>query len=654
MSTYATIFENLDMDRERAREEIKGRLREYVESITERSKGANMYVCPLCGSGTGPNGTGAFSIKDESWHCFSCEEGGDIFDLIGKYENLAEYSEQLTKAGEFFGIEVNSRASRQDNPTERRKQPKNGQSKPVEAQTQDFTDFFIQANKDLDKTSYHRGISKATLDRFQVGYVACWRHPKAPNAPASPRLIIPTSKESYLARDTRSDIPEEQKPYAKSKAGKTHIFNIQALQTAKKPIFVVEGEIDALSVIDAGGEAIGLGSVSMVKHFLQILEANKPAQPLILALDADQRGKEAQAYLETGLKALEVPFYAFNPAKGYKDANEALQANREAFTQAIGQGEKCQLNEYLAECNAHNMFDGFADAAAEFARTSAISTGFVNLDRLLDGGLYPGLYIAGAITSLGKTTFVLQMADVIAGAGHDVLIFSLEMSKYELMAKSLSRLSMQAAEKGWQISQGRTAREILCGEWCRHDVPPEFPTEVYKLLDLYEPVARNVYIVEGSFTMDVDIVCKRVKRHIQLTGKKPVVVVDYLQILAPLSERSTDKQNVDRSVVELKRLSRDCKLPVIAVSSFNRESYTVKASMAAFKESGAIEYTSDVLIAMQLADLKDNPKSEDIAEAKQRNPREIELAVIKNRHGKCGEARFRYYPKFNLFEENLE
>ena len=97
------------MDRETAREQLKGNLRSYVEQITHKSKGANMYVCPLCGSGEGHNGTGAFSIKDgTSWKCFSCNKGGDIFDLIGEYEGIADYTEQLKRAGEIFGITIDS------------------------------------------------------------------------------------------------------------------------------------------------------------------------------------------------------------------------------------------------------------------------------------------------------------------------------------------------------------------------------------------------------------------------------------------------------------------------------------------------------------------------------------------------------------------
>ena len=60
--------------------------------------------------------------------------------------------------------------------------------------------------------------------------------------------------------------------------------------------------------------------------------------------------------------------------------------------------------------------------------------GVCALDRALDGGLYEGLYIVGAISSLGKTTLVTQIGDQIASGGQDVLVFSLEMARAELMA----------------------------------------------------------------------------------------------------------------------------------------------------------------------------------------------------------------------------
>lgn len=646
------------MDRQEAREKLKGQLRAYVESITKKSKGANMYVCPLCGSGTGSHSTGAFSIKDgTSWKCFSCNEGGDIFDLIGKYEGIADHSEQLKRAGELFGISIDPyRATAQEDFREYQNYTKNEQYTHSSIHTTDYTQFFLQANKDIEKTSYHRGLSIETLNRFKIGYVESWRHPKAPNAPASPRLIIPTSKESYLARDTREHIPEEQKPYSKSKVGSIHIFNAKALQTATKPIFIVEGELDALSIIEVGGEAVALGTTTKVKSLLELLKTKKPEQPLIISLDNDEAGEKAYKELSEGLQGLNIPFYRLNPAGEYKDANEALQGNREALTIAVEEAEHLQDEEaqaqreaYLKNSTAHYL-QSFVNGIADSVDTPYIPTGFSKLDSVLDGGLYEGLYIVGAISSLGKTTIITQIADQIAQAGTDVLIFSLEMARAEIMAKSISRHTLQSVLKsGGDIRNAKTARGITTGKRYIDYSQTERDLINSSIME-YSKYAQNIYISEGVGDIGAEQIRETVKKHILFTGKTPVVIIDYLQILAPYSERATDKQNTDKAVMELKRISRDYKTPVIGISSFNRANYKEAVTMEAFKESGAIEYSSDILIGLQLKGA--GKKDFDANEAKRKDPREIELVILKNRNGRTGDSlSFNFYPLFNYFEE---
>ena len=139
------------------------------------------------------------------------------------------------------------------------------------------------------------------------------------------------------------------------------------------------------------------------------------------------------------------------------------------------------------------------------------------------------------------------------------------------------------------------------------------------------------------------------REHILFTGNAPVVVIDYLQIMAPNNDRATDKQNTDKAVLELKRLSRDLYTPVIAVSSFNRASYQGAVAMEAFKESGAIEYSSDVLIGLQFAGAG---KDLDLNEARRKDPREIELVILKSRNGRTGDKLgYYYHPLFNYYEE---
>lgn len=657
------------MERQDAREQLKGYLRNYVESVTQKSKGANLYVCPLCGSGTGKSGTGAFSIKNgTSWKCFSCNAGGDIFDLYGAINGTADHNEQLRGLSELYGVQVASyRSTAQEdfspeyqNPTKNERYTHNSIHTSVytQAEAEDYTDFFLQANKAVEQTDYwkKRGLSKETVDRFKLGYVAEWRHPKAPKAPTSPRLIIPTGKGSYLARDTREEVPAEQKPYSKSKVGSIQLFNKRALQTATKPIFIVEGELDALSIIEVGGEAVALGTTTKSKALVELLKAQAPAQALIIALDNDEAGQRASRELTEGLQELNIPCYSFNPCGEYKDANEALQRDREAFTIAVAEAEHLQDEEEQAKREAYlknstaNYLQSFINGIADSVDTPYIPTGFKKLDSVLDGGLYEGLYIVGAISSLGKTTIITQIADQIARAGTDVLIFSLEMARAEIMAKSISRHTLQSVlATGGDIRNAKTARGITTGK--RYiDYSQTERDLINNAIMEYSQYAQNIYISEGVGDIGAEQIRQTVAQHILYTGKTPVVIIDYLQILAPYSERATDKQNTDKAVMELKRISRDYKTPVIGISSFNRANYKEAVTMEAFKESGAIEYSSDILIGLQLKGA--GKKEFDANEAKRKDPREIELVILKNRNGRTGDSlSFNFYPLFNYFEE---
>ena len=146
------------------------------------------------------------------------------------------------------------------------------------------------------------------------------------------------------------------------------------------------------------------------------------------------------------------------------------------------------------------------------------------------------------------------------------------------------------------------------------------------------------------------------------------MLIDYLQILAPHNDRSTDKQNTDKAVLELKRLSRDYSIPIIGVSSFNRENYTTPVNMTSFKESGAVEYSSDVLIGLQYegmdwaedeADKARLKRVRDlmnrvIKDGKEGKQQKIQLKVLKNRNGSKGETVINFWPLFNHFEDKSQ
>ena len=649
--------------------DLKPFLKDYAERALTKSKGG-LYNCPICGSGTGPNKDGALGIYDngQRWKCQSikCGQGGDIFDLYAAF-NDCTLNEATKAIIALYG-------SAPQPPARNYLSQKSVEGKPIDtAKIDRFIDSSAALLEASPGASYlqGRGFTLDTMRRFKLGY-----SPDEYNKPLKQRLpsiVIPYPGASYYI--TR---PVNDKAYDKPKtaeAGTEPLFNAQALYSGAGAVFVVESQLCAISIEQAGGAAVALGN-SGKGRLLQQLKDKPTTAALIICLDNDEPGRKAQQEMAAALEGMGVFYLQANIAGAHKDPNEALQHDagelRRAISAAIMDAGKARQAEAMEAAAAYQQesaagyIDQFFNGVADSVNTPAIPTGFIGLDKLLEGGLYEGLYIIGAISSLGKTTYVLQMADQIAAAGHDVIVFSLEMARAELMAKSISRLTFKLTQ---QRRNAKTTRGITTGKRYAGYSDAEMQLIEKAREEYREKISPRVWIREGIGDLGVEQIRAAVERHINLTGRKPVIVIDYLQILAPYDIRATDKQNTDKAVLELKRISRDHKIPVIGISSFNRDNYTAPVNMAAFKESGAIEYSSDVLIGLQYqgmdyqegeADgarqkrirklIKDNEQAARKGEGVQ-----IQLQILKNRNGGKGVSDpLIFYPMFNIFQEYPE
>lgn len=656
------------MNRDQAKDYINQQKPDFLPRASKKG-----YICPKCGQGS-THGVGITKDpKSGRYHCFGgCELHADVIELYGLANGITSFPEQLNGAAAYFNVPLDDysyprRTTAREDFAPAPPAPAQNQNQPETEQSEDYTDFFLQAHRAIDQTDYHRGLTRSTLDRFNVGYAPSWKHPKAPNMEASPRLIVPTSERSYLARYAGAGnyINYRGQVENKSKVGKVHIFNAEALRQASRPVFIVEGEIDAMSIVDVGGEAVGLGSISNVKRLLEIIKGLSALPALIVVPDNDKNGtgQKAAAELTASLTELGATAILYNLAGDHHDVNDRLMHDRSGLAAAVSEitaealravaEEKAKkAREYREKNAASSYLQDFLNGIAESASTPATPTGFPALDQALDGGLYAGLYTIGAISSLGKTTLALQMADNIASSGKDVLIFSLEMARAELMAKSISRHTLQEIMRTGapNTNNAKTTRGIMDGK--RYAKYSRDERELIKTAtEAYGQYADHLYILEGIGNIGAAEIRKAVEEHRQATGQTPIIIVDYLQILAPADVRATDKQNTDKAVLELKRISRDFKTPVIAISSLNRENYAAKINMTAFKESGAIEYSADCLIGLQYAGA--GSKNFDAEEAATKSPREIEAVILKQRNGRKGDIiPLSYYPMFNYFSES--
>ncbi len=270
-------------------------------------------------------------------------------------------------------------------------------------------------------------------------------------------------------------------------------------------------------------------------------------------------------------------------------------------------------------------------------------TGFSNIDSHVS--FYPGLYVLGAISSLGKTTFIHQMADQLVRAGEHVLFFSLEQTCLELVTKGISRL-MASKNINFAVSSIDIRRGVE-------------NEAIVNATNEYASFTEHEILLECSFATKIGDIINTVEKYIQETSVLPVVIVDYLQVICPSDPRQQTKDAVDTHVRALKKLQKDHDLVVLLVSSLNRQNYLTPIDYESFKESGGIEYTADVIWGLQLQVINDDifdkeaklkQKREKVKAAKRAVPRDIEFVCLKNRYGESNySCRFHYYAQFDYF-----
>ena len=667
------------MNKEQARETLKGNLPAYVMKYN----GVDVNATPLrCYNEQCNKEHGMFYDAElQQEVCPDCGAHYDIFDFIRINNGLANNDEAFKKACEIYGIQVDEDA--EEVPAYNDNAGVDVTLNPLEQDKNDRAEYFRVCNtflfngidkRGMDYLKKHR-IGDETIKKFQLGF------DPTGGVNNEPAIIIPADY-LYVARGINSDT---EIIYYHEQINASTIFNIRAL-AIDAPIFIVKDVFDIISCAELETQAVALGSVDNVNQLLKFFDEHegiRPKFPLKISMNNDVEGYKASEQLLRELSNRNIPAHEVNIASDYNNVSEALCVDRETLRSSLEQvfkhakpvEESRKDRDIYLRSSGLGRMQSFRCKAERNRYIAPVKTGFTKFDETLGGGLFSGLYIIGAISSLGKSAFALQIADNIAkNDGKDVLFFALEMSPEELIARSISRETYEGVNKEDSPEEiARTTREILNGQ--NYD---NFSEEAKRAIEeayaSYEKYGENIFFINKKIrpyeegTQDnsistVEDIREAVQHHVNVMNCTPVVIVDYLQLLGSSSGNGAGRLTVEENVVALKKLSRDFNTPVIVISSLNRASYDKEIAFEAFRESSSIEYSCDLLIGLQF-ERPEDPEGEesgkgkkgkakfDINEAKRKDVRELEAVILKNRNGVTGgKCKFSFNAKYNRFDE---
>ena len=274
-------------------------------------------------------------------------------------------------------------------------------------------------------------------------------------------------------------------------------------------------------------------------------------------------------------------------------------------------------------------------AAFEHGDNRIVKTGFTYLDNIT-GGFRPGtVNIIAARPGMGKTALVLNIATNVAGMySKPVIIFSLEMSKTEIVNRILAAMSHTDFKAIQRASITREQEADLIDTMGRINSLP-------------------IYIDEKTDTNPMDIMSK-CRELMSTVPNLALVIIDYIQIMKTPGNSYGSRQNevadISRS---LKLLAKELKIPVIALSQLNRGTETREEGehipgLADIKDSGAIEQDADTVIFIHRPAYYNKKKDQ---KDKTSKFEEAQLIVAKNRHGETDTAYVKWYGAKTLFIE---
>ncbi|NMA67448.1 MAG: replicative DNA helicase [Clostridiaceae bacterium] len=257
---------------------------------------------------------------------------------------------------------------------------------------------------------------------------------------------------------------------------------------------------------------------------------------------------------------------------------------------------------------------------------TGVPSGFIDLDRKTSGFQNSDLILVAARPAMGKTSFVLNIAVNAALRKFPVAIFSLEMSRTQLVNRILSLESMVELEKM------RTGK-LEADDW-------------KKIGHSLGPLSKSpIYIDDNASLNTMEMMSKL--RKLKLERGLGLVIIDYLQLMEGRKRSESRQQEISEISRSLKIMAKELNVPVIALSQLSRapeQRNDHRPVLSDLRESGAIEQDADMVMFLY----RDDYYNED---SERKNI--VEVIIAKHRNGSTGTVELAWIPQYTKFGNRM-
>jgi KaiC/GvpD/RAD55 family RecA-like ATPase len=553
-----------------------------------------LKVCPFCG-----DLKSHFYIDQTEgvFFCHKCQERGNLIILkkhYGDYQERNTMNRPFTKPQGGIKQAFEEKATSYHTPHDKEAIVAHEQL----LSNQDGLKFIMET----------RGISIETVKAFKIGLQV--------EKGGGRWLTIPHYEKGKLVNIKSRSLPPANKTFRRIKDCRSILFNSDIIETSKDKIFITEGELDALTLIDQGiKNAIGttVGAGAFLPEWIDLLQNVKK---IILCYDPDETGQKGARETARRL-GYDRCFNVVLPDG--QDVNEYFRAGHDVF-------------EFQTLVNEARAFDiqgitSFQDCLDRLQAersgpepTTGLMTGIHSLDRINKRGMKDGeLIIYASPPGVGKTSLVLQVISNHAFQEIPALFFSMEMGINDLTEK---------------ICQSHTRTENIGF------------SEIQNTRKDY--TGKPLYLGRCYTKPSLDGIMNILRAAIKRYGLK-LLAFDHLHFL--IRSLANQTQEISLAVQGFKLLAEEMQIPVILIAQPRKTDLDKPMTASDLKDSSSIHSDADYIIIMHRNRLASG-KVESGMETKDQSLDPVTLVRFeKARYGRGGECLLYFHGEYSRFDE---